>query len=185
MSVLANARHELFAQEVAKGAPAYLAYRLAGYQGDSASLRANAARLIANDSVQARIAELKEEGAFAAKVELTDIALELKRVGFSDIMNYWKVKPDGTPYLDLTALPKNHSAAIDGLTVEDTQYGKKVKIKLHNKVAALEKLGNHVGMFKERVELSVPEPVKVTLVTRDMSPQEAAEAYAQTLMEDK
>lgn len=57
MPPLSNARHERFAQELAKGKTQEQAYIDAGYAAEGA--RGNAARLIANDSVAARVAELQ------------------------------------------------------------------------------------------------------------------------------
>lgn len=65
MPALANARHERFAQELAKGKSATEAYAEAGYEES----RSAASRLSANVNVQARVAELKERA--AANVSLT------------------------------------------------------------------------------------------------------------------
>jgi hypothetical protein len=55
MPVLPNARHEAFAQAVAKGKSATEAYTSAGYKGD----RGAASRLSANINVQRRVTELQ------------------------------------------------------------------------------------------------------------------------------
>lgn len=55
MPILPNPRHEAFAQALAKGKSADEAYQMAGFKPD----RGNASRLTANDSVQARVAELQ------------------------------------------------------------------------------------------------------------------------------
>lgn len=59
MPVLANAKHERFAQELAKGKTADEAYQLAGYRAN----RGNATTLKANQSVLDRVAELQERAA--------------------------------------------------------------------------------------------------------------------------
>jgi hypothetical protein len=48
MGILTNPRHELFAQELAKGRSATEAYMLAGYK----PCRQNAARLMTNDDIR-------------------------------------------------------------------------------------------------------------------------------------
>jgi phage terminase small subunit len=55
MPVLKNPKHELFAQELAKGKNAAEAYRLAGYTEN----RFNASRLKTTENVQQRIAEIQ------------------------------------------------------------------------------------------------------------------------------
>ena len=55
MPVLSNARHEAFAQALAKGKSADAAYEMAGFKAN----RGNATRLKANESIQKRVAELQ------------------------------------------------------------------------------------------------------------------------------
>jgi len=50
----------MFAQSVAGNVPASEAYRSAGYAGSMGTARANGARLLANDSVRARVNHLRE-----------------------------------------------------------------------------------------------------------------------------
>jgi hypothetical protein len=59
MALLPNSRHELFCQAIASGKPAMEAYKLAGYKKSSA--KANATRLMENDGISSRIAELRVE----------------------------------------------------------------------------------------------------------------------------
>jgi Terminase small subunit len=59
MALLANPRHELFSQAIASGRPAMEAYKLAGYKKSSA--KANATRLMENDGISSRIAELRAQ----------------------------------------------------------------------------------------------------------------------------
>src|SRR5689334_16169432 len=84
MSTLANPRHERFAQELAGGKSADEAYQLAGYRKD----RGNAARLTANDSVRARVAELQTASAEKAVItkawvleQLCDVLQEARAAG--------------------------------------------------------------------------------------------------------
>jgi hypothetical protein len=65
MAVLANPKHERFAQELAKGKSQAEAYELAGYKPDSGA----ACRLSGNVSISARISELLERS--ARKTEIT------------------------------------------------------------------------------------------------------------------
>jgi hypothetical protein len=64
---LANARHERFACELAKGNAAGKAYELAGYKRDDG----HASRLAGNGKIQARVAWLKRQ---AAAVDVLTIA---------------------------------------------------------------------------------------------------------------
>jgi phage terminase small subunit len=73
MPVLDNARHERFAQALAKGETADAAYVSAGFSAN----RGNAARLNANESVRKRVAELQAKAAEKAVVTVEDIARQL------------------------------------------------------------------------------------------------------------
>lgn len=73
MPVLDNARHEAFAQHLAKQKTADEAYVLAGFKAN----RGNATRLKANESVQRRIAELLSRAAERTVVTVEDIAKQL------------------------------------------------------------------------------------------------------------
>lgn len=70
---LKNARHERFAQELAKGRSQLKSYTLAGYKPDDGA----AARLSGNVRVQERVAELKSRAAEKAIVTVADIAKQL------------------------------------------------------------------------------------------------------------
>ena len=68
--MLDNQQHELFCQKIAEGMSQTDAYEAAGYKGSRKSLTDNAARLIANDSIAARIAELRASAAQEAQIDL-------------------------------------------------------------------------------------------------------------------
>jgi hypothetical protein len=73
MPVLANQRHEIFAQEIAKGKTLSESYVLAGFKPN----RANAARLKAKESVRARVLEIQGLAANRAEITLEGILREL------------------------------------------------------------------------------------------------------------
>lgn len=73
MPVLPNARHERFAQALAKGKTADEAYQEAGFVAN----RGNATRLKANESVAARVAELQSKAAERAVFTAADMARQL------------------------------------------------------------------------------------------------------------
>ena len=76
MPVLANAKWERFAQELAKGKTADEAYQLAGY----AENRHNASRLKTNETISARISELLERGAKRAELTVNRVVENLERI---------------------------------------------------------------------------------------------------------
>ncbi|KEA07133.1 terminase small subunit [Rhizobium rhizogenes] len=76
MPVLKNARHEKFAQAVAKGKSATEAYEEAGYKPD----RKNAARLTTNDDIRRRVDEIKSRVAEKAEWTAADRLISLKSI---------------------------------------------------------------------------------------------------------
>jgi hypothetical protein len=76
MPVLLNARHERFAQALAKGMNGTEAYASAGYKGD----RAAASRLSTNVNVAQRVAELQGRAAEKAEWTAADRLAALKRI---------------------------------------------------------------------------------------------------------
>lgn len=76
MAVLKNARHEAFAQALAKGKTADEAYAEAPYKPN----RGNAARLKANESIRKRVQEIVGRAAEKAEWTAADRLAALKRI---------------------------------------------------------------------------------------------------------
>jgi phage terminase small subunit len=122
-----------------------------------------------------------------------------KRVGEeppSDAGGYgysWKLQPHedcpecqglGTQrvaFRDTTKLSPGAAALFAG--VKETQYG--LEIKMHDQMKALESLAKHLGMFPNKHEHSGPGGGPIRTINETMTPQEAADAYADTLDSDE
>lgn len=76
MPVLKNARHETFAQGLAKGLTSDEAYAAAGFTPN----RGNATRMKANESIQKRVAEITSKAAEKAEWSAADRLLSLKAI---------------------------------------------------------------------------------------------------------
>lgn len=170
MPALENARHEAFAQSLAKGKTADEAYVLAGYKAN----RGNATRLKANESVGKRVSELTERAADRAEIDIARTLKELVRLGTSDVRRFFD---ENGNLLPVHALDDDTAAAIASVEVvtktipggaqeelEGQPQGGALKrnrgaeveyihkIRLWDKNSALEKIAKHLGMFIERVE---------------------------------
>jgi phage terminase small subunit len=164
MPVLDNPRHEIFARHIAKGSSQREAYASAGYEGDERSMDANAARLIADDRVALRVQEIQRNAAKRAEITIERTLLELAKIGYADIRKAAKwgsalsVKNDDGEQVVVTDVAVLNSDEIDDDTavaiaeVSRTKEG--IKIKMHDKLGALEKIGKHLGMFIDKVEHS-------------------------------
>jgi phage terminase small subunit len=155
---LKNSRQELFAQNVAKGMPAYEAYLEAGYKPNTKeeTTRGCASRLRSNAIIAARILELQKKGTEKALVEIADVVKGFLRIANADIGDafdeHGKLKP-------IHEIPKELRLAMNGIDIEeiiDRQTGAldgyTKKFKLAEKTKALEALGRYLKMFTDKVE---------------------------------
>jgi len=79
--VLANVKHERFAQEVARGASSREAYGLAGFNTTSdAAIDANASRLLSTDKVKARVQEILGRAAVRAEISVAGLTERLMKI---------------------------------------------------------------------------------------------------------
>jgi sirohydrochlorin ferrochelatase len=115
MPALGNARHERFAQEIARGKSQSDAYGAAGFTGTAPTLEAGASRLIRNDKVKARVAELLEFSALRAEVSIATLTQDLLRL-----------RDKGEALADAAGLSVARNSVMDiaklnGLVVDKTQ----------------------------------------------------------------
>jgi phage terminase small subunit len=147
MVSLKNVRHEKFAQLVAQGYRRTEAFRLAGFVGNYAT---SPKPLMTRPEVSARVDELVSKAADKAQVTIDRVVRELSLIALANPQNY--CDDDGQP-LALHQLTRDQAAAIQDLTVIETFDGKgrvasrRYRYKLHDKRAALETLGKHLGLF--------------------------------------
>ena len=168
MSVLKNAKYELFAQYLAQGLKQADAHEKAGFKRNDG----NASKLAAKPEIDARIKELKEIGAEKAAVAIgvtkEKITAELAKLGFSNMLDYMTVGADGLPFIDMTAIAadRDKGAAIQEVIVETTTRMevnaagekeavpvRKVRFKLADKRAALVDMARHLGMNTDVVQV--------------------------------
>ena len=143
---------------ILEGKSGRAAYIAAGYK--AAGAEANASRLIRNDKVAARIAELKAKAAEGAVATAREVLELLTKIGRANIQDYMRIGPNGDPVLDFANLTRDQAAALQEVTVETYMVGrgknarevKKVKFKLADKRAALVDLGRYHKLFTDKFE---------------------------------
>jgi phage terminase small subunit len=161
MPVLRNAKQELFAQEIAKGATLILAYERAGYKPDIK----NAKRLRDRGDVTARVDELLQLAGERSGVTIDNLIDELRMIAFSDLRKAVKWgsvmvpgvmndegENDGPMMVHDVYLTA--STDLDGDTARAIGEVRKTKdglsIKMHDKLGAIEKLGRYLGAWKDK-----------------------------------
>lgn len=88
-------------------------------------------------------------------LELTETRLleELAKVGFSDLTKAAKWDKDGVEIFDSESLDPSVSGAISEVSISyDKQGNPRTKIKMHDKLDALQKLGARFGWLQEKSE---------------------------------
>lgn len=185
MSILPNPRHEKFAQALAKGKTADEAYQDAGYKPN----RGNAARMKANESIAARVDEITSKVSERVMGELAitkeRVAAELAKIAFQDIRRAVKWGPShytkemidgamvvssGVTLVDSDELDADTAGAVS--EVANTREG--VKIKMHDKRAALMDLAKLMGFVTDKMDHTssdgsmTPKPTIIEFVSPDM-----------------
>jgi hypothetical protein len=152
--ILKNERHELFAQELAKGKSASEAYVSAGFKPS----RHNASRLRTNETVAARVLELQMAGAKSAEISVASLIEELEAA---------RVKATSLNQLSAAVRATAEKAKISGLLVERQQ------VEVVN-ADPYENLNTHQEIFAKVVEDCGVEAARALAVAFKLDFDEAA-----------
>ncbi|KJJ66565.1 MULTISPECIES: terminase small subunit [Clostridia] len=154
-------KQKIFADEYLIDLNATRAYKVAYPRVRKDTVAAtNGGRLLRNAEVENYIQERMKEREKRTEITQDRVLQELAKLGFFDIRRLFD--DSGKP-LDITGLDDETAACIAGLEVmdvyegtgEDKEFvGYVKKYKLSDKLKALELIGRHLGMFKDKIELS-------------------------------
>lgn len=160
-----SAKRLRFVQEYSKHPNGAAAARAAGYSKKTADRIAS--RLLKEPEVQAALKELQEAYAKQAGLDAVEILREIRRVALSDIGSLFD--KDGQPkqLKDLTPDQRRAISAIevelvageekttdDGVTIPARSVAKVAKVKLWDKLKALELGAKHLKLLTDKVDLS-------------------------------
>lgn len=165
-------KQELFCKEYLIDLNATQAYKRAGYSVKSDNAAAvEASKLLRNPKVEARIKELMDKRSKRTEVTADKVLAELAAIAFAKGSDFAKVvdepivshgkyviDPDTgkvktfktVEVISTDKLPEEQKKAISG--IKEGKYG--IEVSTCDKVKALELLGRHLGMFKDKVEVS-------------------------------
>lgn len=181
-------KQEAFVREYLRDLNATQAAIRAGYSAKTA--KQQGARLLTNVDVLAALASAQERRSERVKVDADWVLARLAHEAEADLADIL----DGAGAIKavsdwpliwrqgLVAGIDVHEEMVDGAKV-----GQTVKVKLSDRIKRIELIGKHVSVqaFREQVGLSDPNGGPIQTITNEMTPQEAAEAYAATLHRDK
>jgi len=167
-----NEKQQRFCDEYLIDLNATQAAIRAGYSEKTAG--SQAFDLLKKPDVQAYLEERMDERSKRTEITQDAVLKELAKIGFANMSDYMKPGIDGDPVLDFSQITRDQAAALTEVTVEDFKDGRgedardvrRIKFKLADKRAALVDMGKHLGMFKDKVELSgdLNQSIKVSFV---------------------
>ena len=158
MPALTDVRKEAFALAVARGSQQSAAYAEV-WRGNrkKTTLAVVASNLAHEPAVANRIAEIQMQIATRTEITAQRVLEELAKIGFASYGDFLKLDENGRTTVDVTSLTKDQLAVISEMEINTSEDGKqRIKVKLHDKRAALMDIGKHLGMFREKIEISGP-----------------------------
>lgn len=153
-------KQKIFADEYLIDLNATRAYRKAypSVKKDETAAQAGS-RMLRNVKVAEYIAERMQARQERTEITQDRVLEELAAIAFARATDYAEVKDDQVFIKDTAGLSENQIKAIAG--IKQGKFG--IEVKLNDKEKALELLGRHLGMFKDRVEVSGLEEEKTKL----------------------
>ena len=153
-------KQKIFADEYLIDLNATRAYRKAypSVKKDETAAQAGS-RMLRNVKVAEYIAERMQARQERTEITQDKVLEELAAIAFARATDYAEVKDDQVIIKDTSGLSENQIKAIAGIM--QSKFG--IELKLNDKEKALELLGRHLGMFKDRVEVSGLEEEKTKL----------------------
>lgn len=149
----------------------------AGYAPRSAVVTASRLLTNANISQAIQVKQLKR----SERTEITAdrVLQELARIGFADVRDLFVWDEERAAYVPSRDLTDDQAAAISSIEAETVRYTRedgteetkiKLKLRTYDKVAALDKIAKHLGMFVERIEHTGADGAPLFKVYNDLDP---------------
>lgn len=153
-------KQKIFADEYLIDLNATRAYKVAypSVKKDETAAQAGS-RMLRNVKVAAYIQERMEERQKRTEITQNRVLEELAAIAFAKATDYAEIKGECVRIKDTDTLDEQQIRAIAG--IKEGKFG--IELKLNDKEKALELLGRHLGMFKDKVEVSGLEDEKKKL----------------------
>ncbi len=136
--------------------------------------------MINDPRVIALIKEAKRKASERVNISIDNTLEQLRMVANADIVDVLDALShvEGETLTErLRKLPDEVRYAIK--SIKWTKNGP--EIVMHDKLVAIKMIGQYFGLFSDKLELTGPNGGPVQMITADMSPKEAADAYMATL----
>lgn len=153
----------------------------AGYSRKTA--RFIGAENLTKPNIAAAIAQRQLELQERTQATQERVITELARIAFGDQRRLMQWGAKGVSLRDSATISDADAATVAEVAETRTKDGGSLRIKTHDKVLALKLLGEHLGMFKRRVEHSGPSGGAIPMAGISMTPEEF-EATARRLAQE-
>lgn len=149
-------KQSLFVSEYMKDRNATQAAIRAGYNPKSADRMGWS--LLKNPKVQEAISERVEAAENRSQVTVDRVLLELSRIAFADTTKVAYIEGGRLKVADTKDLDTDTRLAISEIS-QSTGNTVTTKVKLHDKIRALELIGRHLAMFKDKLDVDAGETI--------------------------
>lgn len=146
-------KQQAFVREYQKDFNATEAAKRAGYSEKSAGIQGY--QQLQNPLVKEQLDKKLEVVSQKVDLGVQRILEELMKIAFFDIRDVMSWTDGGVAFIDSNKINDNTAAAISEVVETVTAQGGQRRVKMHDKLKALELLGKYAGMFKETVDISV------------------------------
>lgn len=177
VKVKLTAKQKAFCEEYLIDLNATQAAIRAGYSVDSA--KEIGCENLTKPNIQILISELKAVRSKRCEISQDNVLKELAKIGFADIRDFY----NSNGQLKLPSdLSDQAAASLSGIDIDEIfgfnpeseqkeKIGETKKIKLHNKITALDLLGRHLGIFEKDNKQRSSEGLKLIIkevITQDV-----------------
>lgn len=148
-----TARQRRFVDEYLVDLNATQAAIRAGYSPKTAG--AIGAENLSKPEIADAIADAKAKRSERTEITIDRVLKELAAIGFANAGDYFEWGPEGITLRSKDDLTREQQSAVSEVSETVTKAGSTVRVKLHDKVSALEKIGRHLGAFDARIQVGL------------------------------
>ena len=112
-------------------------------------------QLLGKTHVQERINSAQRERSARTGITADRVLKEIARVAFADPRMVMSWGPNGVTLRDSSELSDDAAAAVAEVSETWSESGGSRKVKMHDKIAALEKLARHVGLYDDKGDTTI------------------------------
>lgn len=125
----------------------------AGYSAKTAYAIGN--ENLSKPEIVAAISKAKAKRAAKTEITAERVLEELGRIAFANAGDFFNWGPDGITIRDKGDLTREQQSIVAEVAQTTTKYGGSVRVKLHDKMAALNLLAKHTGVDPNKVKLGI------------------------------